>query len=300
MSGNATNKAAQLDHRVPLARAEVQRVGSEWLETSTKAEALDGRMHIATDPAMVPDTIERMRTVDEPPLPPRPQPAPVPTEGELRGRLAERLAEQREAEQAMVTAVAAADRARDLLSERQRALASFTGLDERIAQFTIDRLRESGQATVPDEYRAQITARDAAFTDLQAAEQAHVVLSAELDAARQRVEQRRQLATAAALTVLNTEAARVLARHKAATLAAEAAYVELCEFDRFTSGTRGHPMPIGVGALLRSPPLDLRSWVASPKLDTARWRGALARLLADPLAAIEPEPASPPELENVQ
>lgn len=284
MSG--TNRAEKLDHTIPIARAEVNRVGPEWLQTATKADAYDSNLHI-TDPRDVPDTIERMRQVGEEPLPERPKPPPAPTESELRERLSETLVVKQEADADVATATAARDRAQQLLVERQNALASFGGLDAAITGYTVAALRENGRADLPDELREQLAARERARGDAAAAEAALSVLSGELVDARNAAEAAARIATNTALAVLNTRIVQTVARYQAALTEAEGAFTEMAEYDRFISA-RG-VLPFSVASVMRAPPIDYRAMIATPGLDTGKWRDALAALMADPLAALESE-----------
>jgi hypothetical protein len=284
MSG--TNRAEKLDHTIPIARAEVNRVGPEWLQTATTAEAYDSNIHL-TDPRDVPDTIERMRQVGEPPLPERPRPPPAPTESELRERLSETLVVKQEADAAVATAMAARDRAQQLLVERQNALAGFGGLDQQITQHTVERLRENGRADLPDSLRERLAQRERARGDLAASEGALAVLSNELVDARNAAEAATRIATNVALAVLNTRIVQTVTRYQAALAEAEGSYRELAEYDRFIAA-RG-VLPFSVASVMRAPPIDYRAMIASPGLDTSHWRTALAALMADPLAALETE-----------
>jgi hypothetical protein len=199
--------------------------------------------------------------------------------------LSETLVVKSEADAAVATAMAARDRAQQLLVERQNALASFGGLDAAITGYTVAALRQSGRADLPDELRDQLAARERARGDAAAAEAALSVLSGELVDARNAAEAAARIATNTALAVLNTRIVQTVERHVAAKVEVEATYRELAEYDRFISA-RG-VLPFSVASVMRAPPIDHRAMIATPGLDTGKWRDALAALMADPLAALE-------------
>jgi len=286
-TGNATNKAALLNPSVPIPRVEINRIGPEWLQTAQRAEAFDSGLHVGTDPRDVPEMYEIVPPGGSPA--PRPVPPAPPSESELRAKLAETLVVKQAADDAVATAVAAHERAAQLIAERQRTVASFANLDQRIAAFTVEKLRGSGKADLPADMIAQRTARELARCDLGAAEAASSVLASELADARAAAEQAARIATNVALAILNTAIMGTVERHKRALQDVEASYVELATYDRFISAVG--TLPFVVGATLRNPPADHRGLIASPILDPTPWRDALAALLADPAAVIMAESA---------
>src|SRR5271166_3463436 len=122
------HEAAKLDHTIPLARAEPNRVGPGWAISVPRAEAADTLLHIHPDESQTGKLWDIAPKVGEPPLPPKPRPPEPPTNEELRAQLIAALERKAEAEAQLHGATEAHNRAVQLRDERRRRLLTFDQL----------------------------------------------------------------------------------------------------------------------------------------------------------------------------
>ena len=235
----AENRFSQLDYRVPLPQAEVNRIGPGWADQSRRADRVDPVLHLHPLPSPPPPVV---------PL------RPVPSPNELRGALAQALASMRSTTETLADAEATVTRAAAHVAACRMRLAEFDGLDDEATRATIETLRSgSGRIDQDDEtIRRKRNERAVARDDLVAAEAAQKVLAGDVSFARSNAEAATQAAHRAAVAVLGCEASAMAERHDA--LLAEVATIRegLARFDRCATASGG-TLPPSVLAVLRDP-----------------------------------------------
>ena len=187
---SATNQFAKLDHRVPIARAEVNRVGGGWVDPAGRVDRDDRTSHL---PLTLPGGLPA------PPLEASPTP---PSETELRATLAQCIASKQFVEAQLQRAQATADRGRQHVESCRARVASFASLDDDATAATIEALRGEGGRLDPDDgLRKRRIEREIARDDLAAAERAASVLDMPPLEARVDADHALEAARAAAVAV---------------------------------------------------------------------------------------------------
>jgi hypothetical protein len=162
MSG-AASEFSKLDHRVPLARADVNRVGSGWSDPRVD------RRDAVTHPALYVPGRGELPPAAEPPPPP---PPPVLSEAERREQLAQAIAARDAAAASMQVAIERHDRAVRDEARCRTALAGYATLPAEIGVSKENALRAGSDASLPDGLRTRLQERGAAEADLAAAQRA--------------------------------------------------------------------------------------------------------------------------------
>jgi hypothetical protein len=169
MSG-AASEFSKLDHRWPLQRAEVNRIGNGWGETRVD------RRDAVTHPALyVPSRGE---------LPPAVEPSPPPpplvlSEAERREVLREAISARDAAKIALDSAVERHERAVRDETRCRTALAGYDTLQAEIGVSKENALRAGSDASLPGGLRMRLQDRAAAEADLAAAQRAVEVFGRE-------------------------------------------------------------------------------------------------------------------------
>ena len=203
----------------------------------------------------------------------------APTEQQLRADLRAARDAYRQAVIERDTAATVAARARAHLDHCAAELSGFGGLDDQIAEFTTEALRQAEQRPridLPDQLRDRLTDRERARVEHGAAERAFATLSAELHQAKARADEMQRRAYAAANAMLAIEGER-LAEHRSGLLA---------EADRITTSLFAADK---AGIKLRGSALaalySQRDQFARLQ-DTSAWVSAREELLSDPQARV--------------
>jgi hypothetical protein len=267
----------RLDHRTPLARAEVNRVG-DWSDTS-RTERLDPASHFPFEP--LPAT--------------QPQPIPErPNEAELRKQLQHALEHQQAADVKAQRARDAHERAEHHREKCSRQLAEFATLDAEVVEHKVTALKcDVGRLDVdlPDELRRRIADRDLARTDLGAADRAAAVLLAERAEASAAAGETARAVERALCATLNATAEGIAVHFFASLREAERCVRALTGFDKFVAGRNG-TLPSLVRDVLLAEPRDLRVPLGTASTDA--WRAAGDRLKADVEASVSMDDLLPP------
>lgn len=270
---SATNEFSKLDHRVPLARAEVARVGSGWNDPA-------GRVDRADPASYLPLTLPGGNS----PPPQQAEPAPPPpTEEQLRAGLAQCIVARDFTAAQLARAEATVDRAVAHVARCRANVADFGDLEAQITAATVEALR-SGEGRprggTDDELRQRIAARDVARASLTAVERAEVVLREALVDAQTDATQAAQAARRAAIAVAAIEATKLAERVVELESEAERTRAVLLAFDRVNANS-GHPLPAVVFGVVVSDAAKLMQPV-----DASSWYGAVDALMADAEAAV--------------
>jgi hypothetical protein len=254
---------AKLDHRIPLARAEVR--GTTPVDL---VERMDGVTHSPLSNPDAPNIHGWSPPAD-----------PVPTETELRERLIEALDLEAHAARAALDAEAAHARALDHLDKARADLDGFSDLDSAIASSVIDSLRDD-TALVTD-FDEAILARDRARTIHQAAEVAQSTLRAEHVAAQHVATTATQAVEKIIVAILYHEATRMADRHN--DLVAQASVIaDHLRALNLHAGGHAVPMPSKVRTILGN---DLTALARAR--DKSQWVRAAAALRDDPATIVE-------------
>jgi hypothetical protein len=268
---------AKLDHRVPMARADVNRIGPGWdpnlaPEGSTRADPTTYFPLVA--PGGLPSE----------PLPgPAASPPPAPTEAELRETLEQCISAKAFADTNLQRAQETHDRAGRHVERCRTALENFATLDDEVTEATVEALRSGDgrpRVDLSDELRRRVSERNIARDDLVAAERAAVVLAEGLTASRVDADAAMKAARTAAVAVVALEAEAMALR--VLQLEAEAARIReaMFGFDRINIGT-GMPFPLIVRKVFGlNNPRFLRP------IDASAWQAARDALLDDPTAEV--------------
>ena len=162
MSG-AASEFSKLDHRVPLQRAEVNRVGSGWSDPRVD------RRDAVTHPALYVPGRGELPPAAEPPPPPPPR---ILSEVERREVLREAISARDAAKIALDSAVERHDRAVRDEARCRTALAGYATLPAEIGVHKERALRQGADASLPETLRSRLQERGAAEADLAAAQRA--------------------------------------------------------------------------------------------------------------------------------
>jgi hypothetical protein len=281
-----TNQFSRLDHRLPVARAEVARVGSGWADVGQRVERSDAVTHFSLDVPV------QTRPQEETP------PAPPPSESELRGTLAQAITAKAFADEQAERATSTVARAGEHVERCRARVESFSNLDDETAAALVEALRGGDWLDQGDgPLRQRRAEAQIAADDLRAAERAAAVLTEARDSAQADADAASRAARVAAIAVAGLTAEQlaqhVLALEDLAAREREALY----SFDR-----------ISVGAGVRLPPAAFDVVVTNPQpsrpLDTSAWQRAIDRLLTDASAVVSaPLPehvARPPSRRNFE
>jgi hypothetical protein len=264
----AISEFSKLDHRVPLARAETNRVGNGWNDPLARVARDDPHGYM---PLMIPGAVPA-------PPSPEPPPPPPPSEDELREVLVRAIEAMRSSAEGVAEAETHADLAAHLVENCKAEVASFDGLEGEQTATLIQRLKAGllDQADVGGRRLAFETSR----AQLATAENAKRVLDDDLANVREQAETARKAAHAAAIMLLGIEATALATRVRDLEDETRRMREALLAFDRLTASTGGTLPPVvfdvigGDNALLMKP------------VDSTMWRNALAELLADPTAEV--------------
>jgi hypothetical protein len=278
----------KIDHRAQFERAEINRTGPGWSDTS-RTERLDHTLNLPFEPV---PPVERL------------PPGVRPSDAELRQQLQIALDAQKIADDNLQRAGAVHERAEHHLQKCQRRFAEFATLDDEIAETTLEALRCDAGRLSPDlseEMERRLIERERARTEMAAADHAAKVLLAERAEASASAGDAAKATGRVVCAVLSSTAQGIAVSFYAAMQEAERCVRSLAAFDMY-AGIQGGVLPGLVRGVLLSEPRDMRvpaSALGNMSLDA--WRRAGDALRADPHAALismddllPPPPPRPP------
>ena len=278
---------SKLDHRAPLARAEVNRIGTGWNDPAARVDRSDNTTYL---PLQMPGVGNPSPSQTEPAPPP-------PTESELREVLAQTIASKQFADDQLARAQASAARAALHVAQCKSHVATFDDLDDQITERTVEALRSGDgrpRGGMDDDLRLRVAERDVARASAAAAERAQAVLDVAALEASVEADHAAQAARRAAVAVAAIEAQRLAERVIALEDEAERTRELVRGFDRAAANT-GLALPTSVFTVVTA---DGGAALMRP-VDATAWQAALDRLLADATAEVSvpiPEPRPKPVL----
>jgi hypothetical protein len=261
----AESDAPRLDHRVPIAPAEVNVPNRDTPASPHQYDRADMALHHAL--------------TDAPRIVPEPRPAwPQPTEADLRMQLAGAIDRQREFDAALARTTAAHERGLHHVERCQTALAEYAGIDDALTVLRCD--PDSADPSLPDDLAFRLGERERCRVELQTAEHACAVLTREMAGASAAAGDAARAVDHAIARVLGCKADDLAMRYALLKAQAWNVATALCAFDRVATAHK-----IGISPRVARAIGDVAGQLMRPQ-NVAPWTMAMDALRADPMAEV--------------